>query len=77
MKIVVTGAAGFIGSHLAERLAEMGHDIVGIDNFSDYYAFELKQANADDVVEKGVTLRRLDLAGDDLSAALHGATFIY
>ena len=36
MKILVTGAAGFIGSHLAERLASMGHEVFGLDCFSDY-----------------------------------------
>src|SRR3954452_16846063 len=33
MKILITGAAGFIGSHLADRLVEAGHDVVGVDNF--------------------------------------------
>lgn len=36
MKIVVTGAAGFIGSHLAEALADLGHEVVGIDCLTDY-----------------------------------------
>ena len=34
MKILVTGAAGFIGSHLSERLVDLGHEVIGIDNFS-------------------------------------------
>ena len=37
MKSLVTGAAGFIGSHLVERLLNAGHDVVGIDNFLDNY----------------------------------------
>ena len=37
MKILITGIAGFIGSHTAERLAHLGYDIVGVDNFSPYY----------------------------------------
>ncbi len=77
MKIVVTGAAGFIGSHLAETLAHQGHTVVGIDSFTDYYAAQLKQANAEDVQAAGVTLHRLDLAADDLSAALDGAAFVF
>jgi len=36
MKILVTGAAGFIGSHLSERLVDLGHEVIGIDNFSPY-----------------------------------------
>lgn len=46
MKIVVTGAAGFIGMHVAERLAGCGHEVVGIDNFNDYYDPKLKLARA-------------------------------
>jgi len=41
-KILVTGAAGFIGSFVAARLARMGHEVVGCDNFNDYYTPKLK-----------------------------------
>lgn len=44
MKILVTGAAGFIGSHVIRRLSADGHDIVGIDNLNDYYDVNLKLA---------------------------------
>ena len=37
MRYLVTGAAGFIGSHLAESLVAGGHDVVGLDSFNDYY----------------------------------------
>ncbi|WP_420643833.1 NAD-dependent epimerase/dehydratase family protein [Candidatus Leptofilum sp.] len=77
MKIVVTGAAGFIGSHLAETLAKQGHTVVGIDSFTDYYAAQLKQANAEDVEAAGAVLRRLDLAKDDLSVALKDVEFVF
>jgi UDP-glucuronate 4-epimerase len=77
MKIIVTGAAGFIGSHLAERLAGLGHEVVGIDSFTDYYTAALKQVNADDIAASGVALHRLDLASDDLSELLKGAHFVY
>ena len=45
MKALVTGAAGFIGSTLVDRLLAQGHDVVGIDSFEGYYARELKLAN--------------------------------
>lgn len=44
MKILVTGAAGFIGYHLCEQLLKLGHDIVGLDNINDYYDVNLKLA---------------------------------
>lgn len=45
MKILVTGAAGFIGSHLAEKLTRRGDQVVGLDNFNDYYDPQRKRAN--------------------------------
>lgn len=42
MKILVTGAAGFIGMHLAEALLDDGHEVVGFDNFNDYYGVQIK-----------------------------------
>lgn len=44
MKILITGTAGFIGSHVAMRLLERGDEVVGIDNLNDYYDVELKKA---------------------------------
>jgi UDP-glucuronate 4-epimerase len=64
MRYVVTGAAGFIGSHLAEALQSAGHDVVGIDAFTDYYDPALKEENA-----RGLDVRRLDLAEDELDFA--------
>lgn len=61
MKILVTGIAGFIGSHCAERLLELGHEVVGLDNFSDYYNVDLKQMNAKAVESKGGKILKLDL----------------
>ena len=77
MKIIVTGAAGFIASHWAERLAQAGHEVVGIDNFNDYYDPALKEANAAEVTAADVKITRLDLAEDDLRPVLQGADFIY
>lgn len=43
MRILVTGVAGFIGMHVANRLLEQGAEVVGIDNLSDYYSVKLKE----------------------------------
>jgi UDP-glucuronate 4-epimerase len=69
-RYVVTGAAGFIGSHLAEALLEQGHDVVGIDCFTDYYDPALKEENAG-----GLELRRIDLASDELDFTSCDAVF--
>jgi UDP-glucuronate 4-epimerase len=61
MRYIVTGAAGFIGSHLAEALADAGHEVVGVDCFTDYYDPAEKEENA-----RGLDVRRLDLAEDPL-----------
>lgn len=61
MKIIVTGAAGFIGSHMAERMSDLGHDVLGIDNFSDYYSVELKRQNIAELSKKGVSVLDFDL----------------
>src|SRR5215211_957055 len=61
MRYVVTGAAGFIGSHLGERLLDDGHDVLGIDCFTEYYDPDVKEENA-----RRLDVRRLDLAEDEL-----------
>ncbi len=77
MDVLVTGAAGFIGSHLAERLAAAGHRVVGVDSFADYYAPALKALNARRLEEAGVEVRRLDLAQDNLADAVRGAEAVF
>ena len=70
MKLVVTGAAGFIGSHLMEALVAGGDDVVGIDSFTDYYDPAVKEENA-----RGLDVRRLDLARDEID--LRGVDVVY
>ncbi|HDQ71458.1 MAG TPA: NAD-dependent epimerase/dehydratase family protein [Chloroflexi bacterium] len=77
MKILVTGAAGFIGSHLSERLSDLGHTVVGLDCLNDNYTTALKKLNVDDLANKGVDVLPLDLSADDLSAAVEGVEIVY
>ncbi|HEY4346334.1 MAG TPA: GDP-mannose 4,6-dehydratase [Gaiellaceae bacterium] len=63
MRYLVTGAAGFIGSHLAGALLAAGDEVVGIDCFTDYYDPALKEENARGL---DIELHRLDLSEDDL-----------
>src|SRR3954464_12951915 len=75
MRYAVTGAAGFVGSHLSEALAAAGHDVVGIDCFTDYYEVKLKEANADLPDAAGCDLRTLDLAEAPLDFARYDGVF--
>jgi len=52
MNYLVTGAAGFIGSHLCEKLLNSGSSVIGIDSFTDYYPRELKEKNLSYILEK-------------------------
>ncbi len=61
MKILVTGAAGFIASHLCEKLHDLGHEVVGLDNFNDYYSSALKRLNASDLKAKSIEVIEIDL----------------
>jgi len=76
-RVLVTGAAGFIGSHLCESLVDAGHDVVGVDCFTDFYAIELKQGNLERLrFEPRFTFRELDLSRDDLSGILSGVDVV-
>jgi len=65
MKVLVTGAAGFIGSHVALRLLERGDTVVGVDNLSTYYDPALKQARLDRLRGDGYCDVRADIADRD------------
>ena len=71
MKILVTGAAGFIGFHTSKQLLERGDTVVGLDNFNDYYDVNLKEARAailDDY--DAFSMTRIDLADREAMEAL-------
>lgn len=71
MKILVTGAAGFIGMHTALALLKRGDEVVGIDNMNDYYDVTLKQARLAELVDQpGFRFVRIDIAGRALMAQL-------
>jgi UDP-glucuronate 4-epimerase len=74
MRIAVTGAAGFIGSHLCERLLGAGHEVLGIDAFRDNYPRTLKEANLAKAQRyPDFNLAELEVADPGLPEALNGA----
>ncbi|MEW5772770.1 MAG: NAD-dependent epimerase [Thermodesulfobacteriota bacterium] len=71
MHILVTGAAGFIGSHLSKRFLGMGHTVVGLDNLNDYYSVQLKKDRLALIQDHpGFTFARLDLSDTEGMARL-------
>ncbi len=71
MRVLVTGAAGFIGFHLARRLVADGHAVSCLDNFSQYYDVSLKQARADELKRTcGLEVQNIDLTDDQSLLAL-------
>ena len=77
-RVVVTGAAGFIGSHLCERLLADGHEVIGIDSFTDYYERDRKEANLQVARQNpAFKLVEADLVTAGLSQALSGAAVVF
>ena len=71
MNFLVTGAAGFIGFHVSQRLLAAGHQVVGIDNLNDYYDVNLKHARLNLIkADSGFTFIEMDLADRDAMASL-------
>ncbi len=77
LKVLVTGVAGFIGSHLSEELAQLGHSVVGIDCLTNYYSRELKDLNLQQVKKLGVAVEYADLARDNLLPYIYEVDFIF
>ena len=71
MKMLVTGAAGFIGSHTAQRLLAQGDEVVGLDNLNDYYDVTLKQARLARLTPlPGFRFEKMDIADEAAMRAL-------
>ena len=72
MRILITGAAGFIGSHLSERLLNNGHSVIGVDNFDDFYDPQVKRRN----ISRCLQNDRFRLIEADIrdNSAMDGAT---
>jgi UDP-glucose 4-epimerase len=78
VKALITGAAGFIGSHLAERLLDAGHDVVGIDCFLDYYPRAVKERNLERArTSARYTFREGSLIDADLASLLDGVDWVF
>jgi nucleoside-diphosphate-sugar epimerase len=78
MKCLVTGAAGFIGSHLCEHLLQTGHTVVGLDAFIPYYPRSLKEINLASLRGKpGFSFFPLDLRTDPLDDAVEGVEAVF
>ena len=78
MLSVVTGVAGFIGSHLAERLIGEGHQVVGIDCFTDYYPRSIKESNLNNLLSlPGFSFIEGNLLDLNLPDLLKGTHFIF
>lgn len=76
-RVVVTGAAGFIGSHLCEALISAGDEVVGIDTLTDYYDPARKRENLAPSLRAGLVLHEVDLCDHPLEPLLDGAEVVF
>jgi nucleoside-diphosphate-sugar epimerase len=78
LRLLVTGAAGFIGSHLSEALVDQGHSVVGIDCFTDYYQKRIKLANLSRLRKaKRFRLVQMDISWGKLSPLLEDVECVF
>ena len=76
--ILVTGAAGFIGSTLTEKLLKIGHTVKGIDSFTDYYSVNIKEKNIENCLKHpNFSLIHQDLDTLDLSVSIEKAEYFF
>ncbi len=77
-QVLVTGAAGFVGSHLSEKLLAAGHTVVGVDAFIPYYPRAIKERNlASALAHPAFTFHELDLRHAELAPVLEGADIVF
>ena len=78
MKSIVTGCAGFIGSHLSERLLDIGHEVIGIDCFTDYYSRKQKEENISEFINhEGFTFIEDDILNINLEKLIDDVDYIF
>jgi nucleoside-diphosphate-sugar epimerase len=78
VRCLVTGCAGFVGSHLSERLLDLGHEVVGIDRFSDYYGRPFKESNLARLRDEArFSLAEVDLCAVDLAPYVEGVHVVF
>jgi len=77
-RAVVTGCAGFLGSHLCDRLLDDRREVIGVDCFTDYYPREVKQRNLATLLGRdGFTLHEIDLSADPADGLLEGIDTVF
>ena len=78
MRAMVTGAAGFVGSHLCDRLLEDGHDVLAVDKFSDYYDPTQKRENVAHLLDDGrFNLLEADVASEPVLRVINNVDVIF